>query len=80
MLPITAEMTRTVAVHRWVDLPESIEPGDLPTLCLSLAARLVALPKTDCRFREARVAYGENALVLIQSVGPTVTAMDVQPR
>lgn len=77
MLPIATEIAQRVVVHRWVDLPETIGPGDLPTLCLSLAARLVALPKTDSRFREARVRCGENGMVQIQSVGPTVTAMDV---
>lgn len=77
ILPIATEITQRVVVHRWADLPETIGTGDLPTLCLSLAARLVALPKTDSKFREARVRCGENGMIQIQSVGPTITAMDV---
>jgi hypothetical protein len=77
MLPITAELTRRVAVHRWVNLPDQIGSGDLPVLCLSVAARLVSLPEMDTNFREVLVRCGELGTVRIQSVGPTVTAIEV---
>lgn len=78
LVPIAADLTRTVTVHRWIDLPESIGAEDLPALLLSLACRLVALPQTDARFREARIRYGESGMVQVQSVGATITALSVQ--
>lgn len=77
MLPLAPDMMHKLVVHHWVDLPKTIECGDLPALCLSLAARLVALPQTDSLFREARVRCGDNGTVQIQSVGAVVTAMEV---
>ncbi len=77
MLPITAEMAQRVEVHRWADLPDQIGSGGLPVLCLSVAARLVLLPETDANFREALVGLRERGTVRIQSVGSTVTAIEV---
>jgi hypothetical protein len=78
MLPIPAEITQRVAAHRWTDLPDQIGSGGLPVLCLSVAARLVALPETDTNFREVLVRFSELGTVCIQSVGPTVIAMEVR--
>lgn len=78
MLPITAELTRRVAAHRWVNLPDQIGSGGLPVLCLSVAARLVTLPEMDANFREVLVRCSELGTVRIQSVGPTVTAIEVR--
>ncbi len=77
MLPIPVELTRRVAVHHWRDLPDQIGSGGLPVLCLSVAARLVALPKSDNNFREVLVRFSELGTACIQSVGPTVVAMEV---
>ncbi len=77
MLPIPVELTRRVAVHRWRDLPDQIGSGGLPVLCLSVSARLVALPKSDTNFRELLVRFSELGTVCIQSVGSTVVAMEV---
>ena len=78
ILPLPAELTRRMTAHRWVNLPEQIASGGLPVLCLSVAARLVSLPATDANFREALVRFGELGTVCIQSVGPTVIAMEVR--
>ncbi|MBC7517647.1 MAG: hypothetical protein H7248_01985 [Microbacteriaceae bacterium] len=78
ILPIPAELTRRVAARHWVDLPDHIGTGGLPILCLSVAARLVALPETDTNFREVLVRLGELGTVCIQSVGATVIAMEVR--
>lgn len=78
MLPIPAELTRLVAAQHWANLPDQIGSGGLPVLCLSVAARLVALPETDTNFREVLVRFSELGTVCIQSVGPTVTAMEVR--
>lgn len=77
LLPVSAEITERMEVNRWTDFPENIRAGELPVLCLSLAARLVSLPRTDTRFREARVGYDKNGTVTIQSVGHTVIALHV---
>jgi hypothetical protein len=77
LLPIPPEVAQSVVVHRWADLPEAIGAADLPALCLSLAARIVSLPQTDSRFREARIRCGESGLVQIQSIGQSVFAFQV---
>lgn len=77
MLPITAELMQRVEVHHWADLPDQIGAEGLPALCLSVAARLVLLPATDANFREALVALRGRGTVRIQSVGSTVTAIEV---
>lgn len=79
MLPINTAVVSRSGTHRWANLPAEIGSGDLPALCLGVAARLAALPGTDKNFREARARCGDNGMVLIQSVGPTVSAMEVRP-
>ena len=78
LLPLPADLTEPVAAHRWVNLPEQIGSGGLPVLCLSVAARLVALPGADNNFREVLVRVDELGTACIQSVGPTVVAMEVR--
>lgn len=78
ILPITAELAHQSLVHRWAGLPDRISSGGLPVFCLSIAARLVSLTETDLTFREAKVHCNELGTVCIQSVGATVTAMEVR--
>lgn len=77
LLPINAQLKRRITAHEWVNLPDRIGSGGVPVLCLSIAARLVALPRTDTNFREALVHITERGTVCIQSVGATVIATEV---
>lgn len=78
LLPLTAELARQPLVHRWAGLPNRIGSGGLPVFCLSVAARLVTLKETDLKFRETLVQRNELGTVCIQSVGATVTAMEIR--
>ena len=49
----------------------------MPVLCLSVAGRLVNLPESDTNFREVLVRFSELGTAFIQSIGPTVVAMEV---
>ncbi|TIH29575.1 hypothetical protein [Subtercola vilae] len=79
MLPINAESEPRLTTRPWLGLPDKIGSADLPALCLSIAARVAALPTTDTEFREARVRCGEHSVMRLQSVGSTVTAMELHP-
>lgn len=77
LLPFAGYGELTFLSGQWPNLPNEIGFADLPALCVSIAAHIGALDETDGEFREAKIHWGTLGILQLQSVGSTITSLEI---